>query len=60
MNPNDPSDYEQLVGRKYRPWTEIDGEAYKIDGEAYKTVCIWCGITCTSVEALEEHEEMCE
>jgi hypothetical protein len=48
-------------GREYRPWTEIEGDLLDPRvAEKYETVCIWCGITCVSIEALEEHEETCE
>ena len=47
------------VEHKYKPWTKIDAETPDPDAEALSRVCIWCGITCESIEALEEHEETC-
>lgn len=46
-----------------RPWAAVE-EAAKLPTQAeiekYETVCIWCGITCSSIEELEEHEADCE
>lgn len=48
----------------YRPWEEIEAEPKKgqisqAEVKKYETVCIWCGITCASIEELEAHEDDC-
>lgn len=53
-------DNDRLDALQYVSWEDI--EADKFDprlGNKYETVCIWCGVTCVSVEALEEHEDEC-
>jgi hypothetical protein len=54
---NKPSHLNQ---QQFKPWTQIDAETPDPDAEALSRVCIWCGITCESIEALEDHEADCE
>jgi hypothetical protein len=51
---------ENLNQQQFKPWTQIDEETPDPEAEALSRVCIWCGITCESIEALEVHEETCE
>ena len=54
----DGVEHPEWWGRK---WTDIEADRdHQSEAKQYETVCIWCGITCASIDELEEHEADCE